>query len=131
MNARPMSIVEDKPLQKILRMLHASVSIPSARTVTRDIMRVFDFSKAHVIKTLAAAPGRKHTMLDGWSSPNVLSVLGIMVTYFDGEKMVTTTLDCVRYVLLFIIIFVILICLLLVSLSLTLVFIWPKPSPPP
>lgn len=95
-NSRPMLIVDDEPFQKMLRMLHAHVAIPSRHTVSRDIKAVFKISQAHVIKFLADTPGRKHKMLDGWSSPNVLSILGSVITFLRGDEMQTIVLDCYR-----------------------------------
>ncbi|KAJ3963625.1 hypothetical protein EV361DRAFT_784979, partial [Lentinula raphanica] len=69
-NARPMLIVEDDAFLKMMQMMHATVAIPSAATLSRDIQRVFDISKKHIQKVLAETPGRKHIILDGWSSPN-------------------------------------------------------------
>lgn len=46
-NNRPMIIVDDEPFQKMLRMLHANVAIPSRQTLSRDIKAVFKIAQAH------------------------------------------------------------------------------------
>ncbi|KAJ3965670.1 hypothetical protein EV361DRAFT_810312, partial [Lentinula raphanica] len=95
-NARPMLIVEDEAFLKMMKMMHAHVVVPSAVTLARDIQRVYDISKKQVQKVLAMTPGRKHIILDGWSSPNVMSILGVDTTFVKDGKIVNITLDCVR-----------------------------------
>jgi hypothetical protein len=98
-----MIIVEDDAFVQILQMLNANVAIPSRVTVSRDIQAVFDIAQAHVKKYLLSTVGRKHAMLDGWSSPNVLSVLGFAITFLDkNNEMASIVLDCIRSVLLFV-----------------------------
>jgi hypothetical protein len=80
-------------------MLNANVAIPSRWTVSRDIKAVFEIAQAHVKKFLAAIPGRKHSMLDGWSSPNVISILGYAITFLNkDDEMESIVLDCIRFV---------------------------------
>lgn len=76
-NNRPMMIVEDKAFVKMLRMMNANIVIPGCKAVSRDIKAVYNISKVHVKRIIAATPGCLHEMTDGWSSPNVLSVLGV------------------------------------------------------
>ncbi|KAF8515549.1 hypothetical protein JB92DRAFT_2829628 [Gautieria morchelliformis] len=53
-NHRPFSIINDKELIQIFKMLYGRVDIPSHVTLSRDIHEVFDFSKAHVSRFLKA-----------------------------------------------------------------------------
>ena len=46
---RPFSIIEDSPLQEILRMLYAKVEIPSAKTLSKDVYDVFVMAQNNVI----------------------------------------------------------------------------------
>ncbi|KAJ3833015.1 hypothetical protein F5878DRAFT_547296, partial [Lentinula raphanica] len=97
-NARPMLIVEDEAFLKMMKMMHAHAAVPSAVTLARDIQRVYDILKKEVKKILAKTLGRKHIILDGWSSPNVLSILGVDIIFIKDGKIVNITLDCVRWV---------------------------------
>ena len=45
---RPFSIIDDPPLQRILKMLYAKVETPSSTTVSRDIKEIHTISKVHV-----------------------------------------------------------------------------------
>lgn len=95
-----MHIVDDEAFIEIIQMFHAHADIPSRQTVSRDIKAVFDIAQAHVKVFLAETLGRKHGLFDGWSSPNVLSVLGFAITYLSkDDEMCSVVLDCIRYVL--------------------------------
>ncbi|RDX39813.1 hypothetical protein OH76DRAFT_1300906, partial [Lentinus brumalis] len=81
---RPFSIVEDKEFQEILQMLYPKVRLPSRFTVSRDIRQICDVTKDSVIAMfqlmhmrLQALPGKVHICVDGWTSPNVFSYLGV------------------------------------------------------
>ncbi|KLO09606.1 hypothetical protein SCHPADRAFT_811236, partial [Schizopora paradoxa] len=85
---RPYAIVEDEDLLDMFRMLYAKVEVPSARTISRDVIEVFEMSKQNLINKLKvkfqqtvfqAYPGKVHIGLDGWTSPNIISFLGIVV----------------------------------------------------
>lgn len=91
-----MVIVEDEAFVKIITMLNSNVNIPSHQTVARDIQRVYSISKKAVKQVIAEASGCTHEMLDGWSSPNVLSILGLTTTFMHNEEMKTIVLDCYK-----------------------------------
>lgn len=110
-NSRPMLIVKDEAYVEQLRMFNQGVAIPSDTTVSRDIRRVFGIAKAHVKAYLAQVPGKKHQTMDGWSSPNVLSVLGNSLTFLVDDEIKTITLDCYRYV------YLLSLCILLITFS--------------
>lgn len=97
-NSRPMVIVKDEAYVEQLKMFNQGVVIPSDTTVSRDIKRVFDVAKTYVKEYIAQVPGKKHQTMDGWSSPNVLSVLGNTLTFLVGDEIKTITLDCYRCV---------------------------------
>lgn len=81
---------------KILTMLNTHVILPSHQTVARDIKRVYSISKKAVRQVIADTPGCTHEMLDGWSSPNVLSILGLTTTFMHNDEMKTIVLDCYK-----------------------------------
>ncbi|THU80430.1 hypothetical protein K435DRAFT_557283, partial [Dendrothele bispora CBS 962.96] len=93
-NNRPMAIVEDKAYCKILTMLHSGVETRSETSASRDLKRVF---RAHLqsllTHTVKGVSGRVHIALDRWSSPNVISVLGVILMYIQDGRIKTITLD--------------------------------------
>lgn len=117
---RPYAIVEDPEIQEILRMLYSKVHIPSRYTVSRDVKVLHREMQLALIELLAVSslsfrrstvflvelylhslfqslPCRLHICVDGWTSPNVLSFLGITVHWhWDGEIR-HVILDFIRY----------------------------------
>lgn len=49
---RPYTILEDKELLDLFCMLFESVEVPSARTISRDVIEVFEMSKINIINLL-------------------------------------------------------------------------------
>ena len=68
--------------------------------MSRDMKDVHKITKAAVICKLAAAPGKIHVVADGWTSPNVISFIGVVVQFVDEGRIHTLTLDYVKYVYL-------------------------------
>ncbi len=95
---RPFLIVEDEELIAIFKMLYSKVEIPSASTISRDVREVFALSRKHVAKILQDYPGRLNLCLDGWTSPNVISFLGVTVHRVVDGKVVGFILDFIRCV---------------------------------
>lgn len=91
-----MVIVEDEAYIEQLRMFNQGVAIPSDTTVSRDIKRVYNLAKAHVKQFIGNLPGKKHQLMDGWSSPNVISILGNCVVLLVGDEIKTIVLDVYR-----------------------------------
>ena len=48
----PFTIIDDPPLQRILKMLYAKVKTPSSTTISRDVKEIHSISKVHVGKVL-------------------------------------------------------------------------------
>ncbi|KAE9397092.1 hypothetical protein BT96DRAFT_762432, partial [Gymnopus androsaceus JB14] len=93
-NSRPMIIVEDEAFVKILRMLNANVAIPDRKAVARDIKAVYKISKDFMIDYLSKQRGLKHEILDGWSAPSVISILGALIPFLkDDDEIYTIVLD--------------------------------------
>jgi hypothetical protein len=53
---RPFVIIDDAPLQLILKMLYMKIETPSATTISRDMKEIHGISKVHVGKTLQVCP---------------------------------------------------------------------------
>jgi hypothetical protein len=112
---RPFTIVDDGPLREAFQMLFSKVKVPSANTVSRDVREVHRLSKANVIALLAVSifympiivfktnvlflqthKGCFHIAFDGWTSPNVISYLGVVVTYAHNGGIRSFILDFIR-----------------------------------
>ncbi|THU80741.1 hypothetical protein K435DRAFT_695041, partial [Dendrothele bispora CBS 962.96] len=98
---RPMAIVEDPPYRKILTMLHAGVETRSQHSASRDLKRVFIIAKKNVKKMIKTLTGRVHIALDGWTSPNVITDLGLIMTYVQDGQIKSLTLDVLWWVCFF------------------------------
>ncbi|TDL14851.1 hypothetical protein BD410DRAFT_682810, partial [Rickenella mellea] len=85
----------DPELQSMFEMLCSKVDLASRVTVSRDIKEIFTITRANVSKLLANSPRSLHAGIDGWTSPNIISVLGITIQYFnrDEGKIISFILD--------------------------------------
>ncbi len=94
---RPFAIVKDEPLLDMFKMLYARVEVPSASTASHDVKEVFAMSKAEVGVYLQRQKSAIHIAFDGWTAPNVLSFLGVVVSFEHNGEMVSFLLDFIRY----------------------------------
>lgn len=94
---RPHSIIEDRELRQILTMLFAAVHIHSRQTVSKDISDMYERSRRAIALHLRSLPHRIHLTLDGWTSSNIISFLGVTVRYFEKGTIHGFVLDFVRY----------------------------------
>lgn len=92
----PFAIVEDEPLEQILRMLNSKVNIPSATTLSCDVKEVFVISKQAVLAYLKSQKSAIHVVFDGWTVPHVISYLGVVVCWEEGGQIRSLLLDYVR-----------------------------------
>ncbi|KAI1783397.1 hypothetical protein LXA43DRAFT_859340, partial [Ganoderma leucocontextum] len=84
---RPFSVVEDPEFRQIVRMLYARAETPSRISVSRDIQHLLEHARTHLIARLTvcsplilpclALPCKIHLCVDGWTSPNFMSFLGV------------------------------------------------------
>lgn len=95
---RPFSIVEDPELLDIFHDLNNKVVTPSASTVSRDVKEIFLISRHTVRQVLQAYPGKLHLIVDGWTSPQVISFLGTCIAMISAGKLVVIILDFIKYV---------------------------------
>lgn len=93
---RPFAIINDPPLQRILKMLFAKVDIPSPSTVSRDVKEAFTIAKKNVGSILQSYSGKLHIGVDGWTSPNVFSFLGVVVYMVKEGKIRSHILDFIK-----------------------------------
>ncbi|CAB5200416.1 unnamed protein product [Rhizophagus irregularis] len=59
--------------------------IPSADTVRNDVLDTFKNYQTTMQNLLQNSPGKISFALDGWTSPNVISFLGITCHYIDAD----------------------------------------------
>jgi hypothetical protein len=95
--ARPFAIIEDEELREIFLMLNSIVEIHSRQTVARDISDMYERSRIVIGLHLQSIKHRLHIALDGWTSPNVTSFLGVTVQYFEKGDIHSFVLDFVKY----------------------------------
>lgn len=111
---RPFSIVEDPEFRTLLRMLYGRVEIPSRITVTRDMHLILQDAKTHLTGLLQVSSHRLcaevlwlnscfqslaakiHLCVDGWTSPNFMSFLGVTAHWVSGAVLQHVTLDFIK-----------------------------------
>jgi hypothetical protein len=93
---RPFSIVADPELHDLFKMLHGRVEIPHPITISRDVKEIFTLSKIHVARVLGDYKVRVHIGVDGWTSPNIFSFLGITAHRVVDGRINSCILDFVK-----------------------------------
>ncbi len=78
-------------------MLNCTIEIHSRQTVARDISDMYVRSRTAIATHLQSVRHRLHITLDGWTSPNVYSFLGVTVRYFENGDICNSVLDFVKY----------------------------------
>ncbi|KAK7461757.1 hypothetical protein VKT23_008187 [Stygiomarasmius scandens] len=94
--SRPFNIVKDAELVDMFKMLYSRVEIPHPRTVSRDIQDIYNLTKPVVAEMLGAYIGKVHFAVDGWASPDHISVLGISCYRYQEGRVEEFTIDFVR-----------------------------------
>jgi hypothetical protein len=79
-------------------MLYNKVDIPCERTVSRDIQDIYRLSKAYVAEVLQEHIRKIHFAVDGWASPNRISILGISCIRYSNGSIEAFSLDFVKCV---------------------------------
>ncbi|RPD52433.1 hypothetical protein L227DRAFT_514796 [Lentinus tigrinus ALCF2SS1-6] len=93
----PFSIVEDREFQKLLQMLYLKIRLPSHFTIARDIRVITDSAETSLIKLFkVSTDSLVHLCVDGWTSPNVFSYLGITVHWHHQASIHHVLLDYVQ-----------------------------------
>lgn len=84
---RPFTIVKDPYFIKIVQMFNPKAEIPSDTTISRDVKEFHKIGKVNLKAFINQLPGAVHIALDGWSSPNTISYLGIVLLYLDHQAL--------------------------------------------
>ena len=93
---RSFAIVSDEELLKIFAKLNPNVKTVSCWTLSCDVKDVHDLTRDAIIKLLATVVGKVHVMADGWTSPNTISFIGIVIQFVLDGKLHMLTLDFVK-----------------------------------
>ena len=96
-HAHPFVIIEDEELHEIFIMLYLAVEIHSSQMMSCDISNMYERSRTTVAQHLQLVKYRLHLTLDGWTSPNIFSFLGVTVQYLDQGNIHSFVLDFVKY----------------------------------
>ena len=84
---RPFTIVKDPYFIKIIEMFNPKADLPSDTTISRDIKDFFEIGQANLKAFIETIPGAVHIALDGWSSPNTIAFLGVVLLYLDPQAL--------------------------------------------
>ncbi|KAL1945891.1 hypothetical protein VTO73DRAFT_1893 [Trametes versicolor] len=93
---RPFTIVDDPEFQELMCMLYAKVELPSRVTVSRDVQMIMLDGKIRVIAFLSSLPCKIHICVDGWTSPNIMSFLGVTAHWHHDGEIEHIILDFIR-----------------------------------
>ncbi|KAI0749933.1 hypothetical protein C8Q80DRAFT_1101255, partial [Daedaleopsis nitida] len=94
----PFTIVDNPEFLSILRMLYGKVEVPSRVTVSRDIQLILDETLAKLIQQFESLDGKVHLCVDGWTSPNIISFLGMTAHWHEAGEIRYVILEFIRYV---------------------------------
>jgi hypothetical protein len=111
---RPFSITTNPELVELFQMLYAQVEIPHPITISHDVREIFSICRKKVARVLEVRvcvvtdsiiltsitqdyPGWLHIGVDGWTSPNVFSFLGITVHWVISGRIESFILDFIRW----------------------------------
>ncbi|TBU29091.1 hypothetical protein BD311DRAFT_662155 [Dichomitus squalens] len=89
-------IVDDPEFCEIVRMLYQKAALPSRVMVSWDVQDIHDLLKANVLKLFKNLPGKIHIGVDGWTSPNIISFLGVTAHWHEEGQICYIILDFVR-----------------------------------
>ena len=94
--ARPHAIIEDEELCEIFVMLLSTIETHSRQTVTHNISDMYEHSHVAIALHLQSIT-HLHIALDGWTSPNIFSFVGVTIQYFEKGAIHGFVLDFVKY----------------------------------
>ncbi|KAF6756548.1 hypothetical protein DFP72DRAFT_772797, partial [Ephemerocybe angulata] len=81
---RPYIIIEDDELCEIFHGLNPDCVDIGRMTVSRDMIEIHALSKVHIAQMLQVSAAHRcklHIAADGWTSPNVISFIGVTVHF--------------------------------------------------
>ncbi|GBB95627.1 hypothetical protein RclHR1_02580010 [Rhizophagus clarus] len=91
---QPFTVVQNIFFQKMIKRLNSNAIIPSSDTIHNDIIKIFNDEKEFLKNKLQKLSGKISLTLDGWTSKNQISFLGITIHWItDDWKFNSTVLD--------------------------------------
>lgn len=118
-NKRAFNSVADKLYQQEVELLRPGTMLPSPKTVSRDIQTIYASAAGGVREYLQVCSniilycraalfsnqylsqnvsGALHLAIDGWTSPQASSFLGVVVIWRDQERIWRSILEFIQYV---------------------------------
>ncbi|CAB5393651.1 unnamed protein product [Rhizophagus irregularis] len=79
------TVVECPEFHQVIRLCNPNVNLPSADTIRSDILNLYSIYRQDIKNQLQNSPGRLSFTLDGWTSPNNISFLGVTCHYIDKD----------------------------------------------
>jgi len=95
-NNRPANILIDRELITILTAGRPHITVPSPKTVTRDVKASFEACRERIGKLLREHPGRLHFGTDAWTSPNQRAFVAWTVHLEHESQMLSFLLDIIE-----------------------------------
>ncbi|CAB5180420.1 unnamed protein product [Rhizophagus irregularis] len=79
------TVVKCPEFRQVIRLCNPNVNLPSADTICSDILNLYSIYRQDIKNQLQNSPGRLNFTLDGWTSPNNISFLGVTCHYIDKD----------------------------------------------
>jgi hypothetical protein len=95
-NNRPANILTDRELITLFTAGRPHITVPSPKTITRDVKASFEACREHIGKLLREHPGRLHFGTDAWTSPNQRAFVAWTVHLEHDSQMLSFLLDIVE-----------------------------------
>lgn len=90
-------MIEDEEFRDLCQVLSSHVEFHSRQTVSRDVSTIYDKARGFLIRHLQSQCHRIHIALDGWTSPNVISFVGVTAQYLANDgNIISHVLDFVK-----------------------------------
>ncbi|KAH9045980.1 hypothetical protein EDB84DRAFT_1265619, partial [Lactarius hengduanensis] len=95
-SSRPLSIVNDREFKVLMKAGRPGTTIPSQKTVSRDIQAAFDKCRLRVDRILKGHSGKINFATDAWTSPNHRAFVAWTVHLHDAGHVLVFLLDIVE-----------------------------------
>ncbi|KAG9083718.1 hypothetical protein FS749_005814 [Ceratobasidium sp. UAMH 11750] len=95
-NKRTFNSVADNLYQQEAELLRPGTVLPSPMTVSRDMQTIYTNSADGVKEYFTRIPGALHFAIDGWTSPQASSFLGLVAIWRDEGRIWRSILEFVH-----------------------------------
>ncbi|GBE89936.1 Putative AC transposase OS=Zea mays PE=2 SV=2 [Sparassis crispa] len=93
---RPFHSVADPYYLEEVELLRPGTKVPTPHMVSQDVQQIYQEGSKFIKEYFSKLDGAIHLVIDGWTAPFVASYLGIVVIWFDGDKLWRSILEFVR-----------------------------------